>query len=258
MDHLPVRPNITNGFQKTNKLSNEIESSDQLFENNKQSTQKLPRRKTDTLEIDSQKTKEEKLNEKNTTPKKGYSWLVIGLAIVIIILIVIVVYYVLKYNEISNDVTPIPASIVKPTVSSGIIGGMDITEQKNITSKKDIDSVLDRLATIPEEREEVMQPIKLKQTVNTPKIEKRKQIIVQVAPVVEKAPVAKIEEIDSDNESELEYDKSDNPATNENKESDDTVNINNINDIKNGFTLDDDYDEEKLSTEMINSIINEE
>lgn len=170
IDHLPVRPNINNAYQKSTKsrMPSDLGKSSLLDDNRDPDIQKfVNKKKTDTLEFESTPTKEEKQSkesEKNAPPKeeKGYSWVVIGLAIVIIILIVIVIYYVLKYNEVSHAGDLIPNSVVKPTQAS-ILGSMfgpvpattqivPVAKQAEPT-KKDLDSVLTRLSTIKEEDE---------------------------------------------------------------------------------------------------------
>lgn len=178
IDHLPVRPNINNAYQKSTKprIPSDLSKSGLLDDSRDPDIQKfVNKKKTDTLEFESTPTKEEKQSkesEKNAPPKeeKGYSWVVIGLAIVIIILIVIVIYYVLKYNEVSHAGDLIPNSVVKPTNSSilgsmfGIVPSVPITPaapavvaavpvKQTEPTKKDLDSVLIRLSTIKEEDE---------------------------------------------------------------------------------------------------------
>jgi hypothetical protein len=201
IEHLPVRPNMNNAYAKNAKPRQTSEVSRPSLDdvNKDPSMQRFFKKKTDALEIDSIETKEEK-KSKESAPKnfsrkeEGFSWVIIALAIVIIILIIIVIYYVLKYSQVSgNDI--IPASVVKPT-PDGILGAMfDSSQKKELVtsepSKKDLDSVLNRLSTITEvsedEHEEELEEIKKE----TP-----------VEQVVEK----NIIESDSDQEPELNID----------------------------------------------------
>lgn len=158
--HLPVRPNINiNGGGSHNKNMFEGSSDPDV-------QRVINKKKSDALEIDSAPTKEEKLmTDKIIKQAPGYSWVVIGLAVVIIILIMIIIYYVLKYNEVSQHAVIIPASVVKP--GGGVFKkpvGAIITEIESDApevTKNDLDDVLTRLATVPEEPEPEEQESKL-------------------------------------------------------------------------------------------------
>lgn len=164
IDHLPVRPNINNTYSRNTKsrIPNDLNKSGLLDDSRDPDIQKfINKKKTDTLELESLPTKEEKYSkesEKNVPKKEqGYSWVVIGLAVVIIILIIIVVYYVLKYNEVSNGSDLIPNNIIKPSsILNNVFGTVTnpTTQPEKVLiqepTKKDLDSVLNRLATIKE------------------------------------------------------------------------------------------------------------
>lgn len=164
IEHLPVRPNINNSIEaltkQTRHKSSSIpmqENSDLFYDNKDPDIQKyITKRKTDALELDSVATKEEKSSKENYKPDTGFSWVIIALTVVIVILIMIIVYYVLKYNEISQNAVVIPANAVKPSVamlpSSNVLTAIAV--QQVPTSKKELDSVINRLAVI----EEVSEP----------------------------------------------------------------------------------------------------
>lgn len=227
IEHLPVRPNINNSYQKITKprVSSDLCRSNLLDDSKDPDIQRfINKKKTDALELESLPTNEEKQSkeskerEKSTDPPKkegGFSWVIIALAVVIIILIIIVIYYVLKYNEVANGTDLIPASVVKPSpingIISGVFGGTDTKKSKIIEimpsprtepTKKDLDSVLSRLSTIKEEDETVTSDSKLElkpklkllqPAVQTPVLKSVQITAPKIVEIVEIVEIAKVD-----------------------------------------------------------------